>query len=99
MQTTEDMLAKAFNTFNSFAKSRIVKNKRNMKANRFGFVSFTDPLVGARALRQMNGKYIGNRPCMLKRSNHEDRNAPDTYKKRQAALMNPLDRVSAKKKR
>jgi len=29
----------------------------------------------AQAMREMNGKYIGNRPCKLKKSSWEDREA------------------------
>ena len=39
----------------------------------YGFVSLLDPIEGARALREMNGKYIGNRPCKLRKSNWEER--------------------------
>ena len=34
----------------------------------FGFVSFLDPYDCAKALREKNGKYIGNRPCKLRKS-------------------------------
>jgi RNA recognition motif-containing protein len=34
----------------------------------YGFVSFSDPVEGARAMKEMNGKYIGNRPCKISRS-------------------------------
>lgn len=39
----------------------------------FGFVSFMDPIEGAKALREMDGKYVGNRPCKLRKSNWEER--------------------------
>ncbi len=39
----------------------------------YGFVSLTDPIEGASALREMNGKYIGNRPCKLRKSNWAER--------------------------
>ena len=34
----------------------------------YGFVSFSDAVEGAKALREMDGKYIGNRPCKLRKS-------------------------------
>ena len=37
-------------------------------ATGFGFVSFSDAAEGAKALREMDGKYIGNRPCKLRKS-------------------------------
>lgn len=39
----------------------------------YGFVSFTDPIEGAKALREMDGKYIGNRPCKLRKSTWDER--------------------------
>ena len=42
-------------------------------ATGYGFVSLLDPIEGARALREMNGKYIGNRPCKLRKSNWAER--------------------------
>lgn len=37
----------------------------------YGFVSFRDPATGAKALREMDGKYVGNRPCKLRKSSWE----------------------------
>lgn len=31
-------------------------------------MSFSDAIEGAKALREMNGKYVGNRPCKLSKS-------------------------------
>jgi RNA recognition motif. (a.k.a. RRM, RBD, or RNP domain) len=39
----------------------------------YGFVSFRDPATGAKALREMDGKYVGNRPCKLRKSSWEVR--------------------------
>ena len=39
----------------------------------FGFVSFTDTIEGVKALREMDGKYIGNRPCKLRKSTWDER--------------------------
>ena len=48
----------------------------------YGFVSFNDPIEGAKALREMNGKYIGNRPVKLRRSNWEERINEDALAKK-----------------
>ena len=40
----------------------------------FGFVSLTDGNDFARALKEMEGKYIGNRPCQLRKSSWDERN-------------------------
>ena len=39
----------------------------------YGFVSFSDPIEGAKALREMDGKYVGNRPCKLRKSTWDER--------------------------
>ncbi len=41
--------------------------------DRYGFVSLLDVTEGMKAMKEMNGKYVGNRPCKLVRSNWEDR--------------------------
>jgi len=53
---------------------QIVKDKRTKKTKGFGFVSFLDSLDMAKALKEMNGKYIGNRPCKLRKSTWDERN-------------------------
>ena len=34
----------------------------------YGFVAFSDPLEGVKAMREMNGKLCGNRPMHVKKS-------------------------------
>eukprot|EP00798_Chlamydomonas_sp_ICE-L_P011539 gene11539-34251_t len=79
-EVTDDNLAKAFNKYESFAKAKIVRDKRTNKSKGFGFVSFTDSNDFAKALREMQGKYIGNRPCKLTKSSWDDRK-PEFKKK------------------
>jgi RNA recognition motif-containing protein len=52
-----------------------VRGLQSNKSKGFGFVSLLDPMEFAQAMREMNGKYIGNRPCKLKKSSWEDREA------------------------
>lgn len=40
----------------------------------YGFVSFKDPKDFIRAMREMQGKYIGSRPVKLQKSNWANRN-------------------------
>jgi RNA recognition motif-containing protein len=70
----DEMLSSSFRIFKSFQKSRVIRDRRTLKSKGFGFVSFADPNDMIAAIRDVNGKYIGNRPCMLKRSKWEDRN-------------------------
>ena len=62
-----------FFRYPSFAKAKVIRDKRNGKSRGFGFVSFLDPQDFLRALKEMNGKYVGNRPVKLKKSNWKSR--------------------------
>ena len=42
--------------------------------SRYGFVSFKDPADFTRAIKELNGKYVGSRPIKLSKSNWKDRN-------------------------
>jgi RNA recognition motif-containing protein len=66
-------LAKAFMHYKSFAKARVVMDKKTGKTKGYGFVSFLDPFDCGDALRDMQGKYVGNRPISLRKSAHHER--------------------------
>jgi RNA recognition motif-containing protein len=99
VQVNEEGLARAFQQFPSYSKCRIIQDYKKCKTKAFGFVSFLDHAEGAKALRQMHGKYIGNRPCQLKKSTHMARSAPEDNRKRAAMMANPLERVTTKRMR
>lgn len=68
---TDEMLTKAFEKYPSFSKAKVIRKKADNKARGFGFVSFADPHDFLKAWKEMDGKYIGSRPCRLKRANEE----------------------------
>ncbi|EFJ52313.1 hypothetical protein VOLCADRAFT_72703 [Volvox carteri f. nagariensis] len=72
-EVTDDLLAKSFSKYSSFAKAKVVRDPRTKKSKGYGFVSFLDGNDFAKALREMNGKYIGNRPCKLSKSSWDER--------------------------
>lgn len=88
-EVTDDILSKAFSKYTSFYRARIVRDKYanksrgyvfamdtlqgNVSFDRYGFVSLLDMADGVRALKEMDGRYIGNRPCKLSKSTWEDR--------------------------
>jgi len=72
-EVTDEVLARAFSRFPSFAMARVVRDKRLNKSRGFGFASFLDASAGAAALRAMDGQYVGNRPCTLRKSTWEER--------------------------
>ncbi|PQP94721.1 RNA-binding protein 42 [Prunus yedoensis var. nudiflora] len=72
-EVNDDVLSKAFSRFPSFNMARVVRDKRTGKTKGFGFVSFANPSDLAGALKEMNGKYVGNRPIKLRKSNWRER--------------------------
>lgn len=84
-EVSDEGLARAFAQYPSLLKARIVRDKRSGKSRGYGFVSFKESDDFMKALKEMNGKYIGNRPAKLKKS---------TWKKRDAKVVKKKDRIS-----
>lgn len=74
-EVNDDVLGKPFQKYQSFAKAKVVRDHRTNKTKGFGFISFLDANDFAKALKEMQGKYIGNRPCKLRKSSWQERNA------------------------
>nr|XP_043631902.1 RNA-binding protein 42 [Erigeron canadensis] len=72
-EVNDDVLSKAFSRFPSFNMARVVRDKRTGKTKGYGFVSFANPTDLASALKEMNGKYVGNRPIKLRKSKWQER--------------------------
>jgi RNA recognition motif-containing protein len=72
-EVTDEILANAFRKYPSFLKARVIRNKRTSKARGYGFISFSNSDDYIKAMREMNGKYVGNRPIRMKRSTWKDR--------------------------
>jgi RNA recognition motif-containing protein len=70
-EVTDDSLLKAFSKYPSVKKARVVRDKRTTKSKGYGFVAFADGDEYFRAAKEMQGKYIGSHPVLLKRSNTE----------------------------
>lgn len=71
---TDEVLTRTFSRYSSFQKARVVRDKRSNKSKGYGFVSFKDPADFTRAIKELNGKYVGSRPIKLSKSNWKDRN-------------------------
>lgn len=80
-EVTDEHLTRAFSKYPSFRKAKVVRDKKSNKTKGYGFVSFKDPNDFIKAMREMNGKYIGNRPIKLRKSTWKDRNI-DVVKKK-----------------
>ncbi|KAI9812019.1 MAG: hypothetical protein M1827_004911 [Pycnora praestabilis] len=72
-EVTDESLLKAFSRYPSVQKARVVRDKRTTKSKGFGFVSFSDGEEYFLAAREMQGKYIGSHPVLLRRSTTEIR--------------------------
>jgi RNA recognition motif-containing protein len=88
-EVSDDVLTRAFMRFPSFLKAKVVKNTSTGATKGYGFVSFGDLASMVRALKEMDGKYIGNRPCKLKKSTWQARDAG-------VAVVGPDRRVKTK---
>ncbi|KAJ3104186.1 RNA-binding protein 42 [Phlyctochytrium planicorne] len=74
-EVTDDLLFRSFAKYPSLVKAKVIRDKKSSKTRGYGFISFKDPNDFVKALREMNGKYIGNRPIKLRKSTWDDRNA------------------------
>ncbi|XP_015917315.1 RNA-binding protein 42 [Parasteatoda tepidariorum] len=79
---TDEVLIRAFSKYPSFGKAKVIRDKRTNKTKGYGFVSFKDPQDFIKAMREMNGRYVGSRPIKLRKSTWRDRNI-DLVKKKQ----------------
>ena len=70
---SDDALAKSFSKYTSFQKARVVRDHQTRKALGYGFVSFKDPWDMTSALREMEGKYVANRPITVRKSTWKER--------------------------
>ncbi|KAL3266471.1 hypothetical protein HHI36_010641 [Cryptolaemus montrouzieri] len=89
---TDELLTRTFNKFPSFLKAKVIRDKRTNKSKGYGFISFKDPADFTKAMKEMNGRYVGSRPIKLRKSSWKNR-CVDVVKKKEkerAALINLL---------
>ncbi|XP_006648847.1 RNA-binding protein 42-like [Oryza brachyantha] len=72
-EVNDDVLTKAFSKYPSFNMARVIRDKWTGKTKGYGFVSFANASDLAAALKEMNGKYVGNRPIKLRKSTWKTR--------------------------
>lgn len=78
----DEVLTRTFNKFPSFQRARVVRDKRTGKSKGFGFVSFREPADFIRAMKEMDGRYVGSRPIKLRKSTWRQRSL-DVVKKKE----------------
>lgn len=64
-EVSEEILTNSFSKYTSFAKCKVIKDKKTEKGMGYGFVSLLDCDDYVKAMREMQGKYVGNRPIKL----------------------------------
>jgi len=89
-EVNDNSLSKLFNKYNSFSKARVIRDKKTSKTKGYGFVSFMDPYDCATAIREMNGKYVGNRPIKLRKSAWERRDVQPKKSKKKNKFHVPM---------
>lgn len=95
---SDELLTTSFSKYPSFSKARVVRNKEG-KGKGYGFVAFADPEDFLKAWKQMNGKYIGSRPCRLKKASDVVNPVEiGARKDRMLAISAKQDRAEYKKK-
>lgn len=70
-EVTDESLLKAFAKYPSVQKARVIRDKRTTKSKGFGFVSLADTDDYFQAAKDMQGKYIGSHPVLIKRAETE----------------------------
>ncbi|CAG9763004.1 unnamed protein product [Ceutorhynchus assimilis] len=89
---TDELLTRTFNKYPSFLRARVIRDKRTNKSKGYGFVSFKEPIDFTKAMKEMNGRYVGSRPIKLRKSTWRNR-CMDIVKKKEkekTALVNLL---------
>ncbi|KAL8446993.1 hypothetical protein Emed_004677 [Eimeria media] len=95
-EVTDEVLASAFRKFKSFDKARVVRDKRTGKTKGYGFVSFTDPNDMLKAIKEMNYKYVGNRPIRVLRSKWREREIDSQRNKQNAGVVMKVEKNDSK---
>nr|VDC94290.1 unnamed protein product [Brassica oleracea] len=67
--------------------AKVIRDKRTGKTKGYGFVSFLNPADLAAALKEMNGKYVGNRPIKLRKSSWKERTDQEAAERQKASNL------------
>ncbi|WOO76794.1 putative RNA-binding protein [Vanrija pseudolonga] len=74
---SERTLDDAFSKYPSYCKCKVVRDRLSQKA-KYGFIAFKDPEDFLRAWKEMDGKYVGNRPIRLSKIKEDKYGGIDT---------------------
>jgi hypothetical protein len=77
-EVSESVLQNAFSSsYPSVSRVKIIKDKHSGKTRGYGFVAFAVGRDYLKALKEMPGHWIGNRQCIIKKSDWQSRNATE----------------------
>jgi len=62
---TDDILRNEFSAMGTITSARVMKHMKDGVSRGFGFVCFSTPEEAERAVNEMNGKIIGNKPIFI----------------------------------
>eukprot|EP00566_Odontella_aurita_P008972 CAMPEP_0113538264 /NCGR_PEP_ID=MMETSP0015_2-20120614/7270_1 /TAXON_ID=2838 /ORGANISM="Odontella" /LENGTH=817 /DNA_ID=CAMNT_0000437821 /DNA_START=317 /DNA_END=2770 /DNA_ORIENTATION=- /assembly_acc=CAM_ASM_000160 len=62
---TDDMLRTEFATMGTITSARVMKDLKDGRSRGFGFVCYSTPEEATRAVNEMNGKLVGNKPIFV----------------------------------
>eukprot|EP01055_Gregarina_sp_Pseudo9_P004722 Gregarina_sp_Pseudo_9__4721@NODE_491_length_2716_cov_22_728054_g463_i0_p2_GENE_NODE_491_length_2716_cov_22_728054_g463_i0NODE_491_length_2716_cov_22_728054_g463_i0_p2_ORF_typecomplete_len239_score43_62RRM_1/PF00076_22/1_3e03RRM_1/PF00076_22/5_5e19RRM_7/PF16367_5/0_0014DUF2075/PF09848_9/0_0025RRM_2/PF04059_12/0_053RRM_5/PF13893_6/0_055Limkainb1/PF11608_8/0_19GARP/PF16731_5/1_6GARP/PF16731_5/6_3e03_NODE_491_length_2716_cov_22_728054_g463_i03461062 len=83
-EVTDELLANAFRQYRSFNRAKVVRDSRTGKTKGYGFVSFNRPEDMLAAVKEMNRKYVGNRPIRVLKSKWKERDINSSKNKADA---------------
>lgn len=89
----DELLTRTFGKYPSFQRAKVIRDKRTSKSKGYGFISFKEPQDFIRAMKEMDGRYVGSRPIKLRKSTWrqrgiEERRKKEAEKKALLALIN-----------
>jgi len=62
---TDDMLRDEFSSMGTITSARVMKDMKDGRSRGFGFVCFSAPEEATRAVNEMNGKIVANKPIFV----------------------------------
>lgn len=77
----DELLTRTFSKYPSFQRAKVIRDKRTSKSKGYGFISFKEPQDFIRAMKEMDGRYVGSRPIKLRKSTWRQRGIEEKRKK------------------
>lgn len=69
---TDDMLRDEFAAMGTITSARVMRDLKSTRSKGFGFVCFSTPEEATRAVNEMNGKILGNKPIFVALAQRRD---------------------------